>query len=155
MVKQIAFLLAVCAMASAAQTYNVYDINGKHYGKISGQIDKNTIDRYVQAAHGSVLVWKKNEKNKSAIKDSKTVLKNIVLGQDSLDKVIWIELEKNEQAKICLDGKVLVWETSIVSKISGDSCLTVQMPNVVGANTISLYNDISKYQINIAIGMKY
>lgn len=55
MMKKIVFLVAVGVLVSVAQTY-IYNVNGKHYGKISGQIDKNTIDRYVQAAHGSVLV---------------------------------------------------------------------------------------------------
>lgn len=155
MMKKIVFLVAVCVLVSVAQTYDIYDVNGKHYGKISGQIDKNTIDRYVQAAHGSVLVWKKNAKKKLFIKDAKNISKDIELSQDSLDKVVWIELEKNEKAKICLDSKVLVWETSIESKILNDSCLIVQTPDIVGSNTISLYNDMSKYQINIAIGMKY
>ena len=56
MMKKIVFLVAVGVLVFVAQTYDVYNVNGKHYEKISGQIDKITIDRYVQAAHGSVLV---------------------------------------------------------------------------------------------------
>ena len=55
MMKKIVFLVAVGVLVSVAQTY-IYNVNGKHYEKISGQIDKITIDRYVQAARGSVLV---------------------------------------------------------------------------------------------------
>ncbi len=55
MMKKIVFLVAVGVLVSVAQTYDIYNVNGKHYEKISGQIDKITIDRYVQAALLMVL----------------------------------------------------------------------------------------------------
>ena len=86
--KKIVFLVAVGVLVSVAQTYDIYNVNGKHYEKISGQIDKITIDRYVQAALLIVLyqfeVTKENkEDNKmSAININRNNFQHEVMNSD-------------------------------------------------------------------------
>lgn len=155
MIKKILTLCIILTIASAAQTYDIYDVNGKWYGKVNGQINKSVIEKYKQNVDGSVLVWKQSGKKKKNIDESNAPLRIIDLKQDSLKEKIWIELEKYERAKICIDEKVIAWETSINSKISNDSCLSIQASGFVGTETIFLYKDMSKYQIFVATGMKH
>ena len=35
--------------------------------------------------------------------------RNIALSRDSLSSETWLEVEKNETVKICLDSKVKIW----------------------------------------------
>lgn len=155
MIKKILTLCIILTIASVAQTYDIYDVNGKWYAKINGQINKSVIEKYKQNVDGSVLVWKQSGKKKKNIDESNAPLRIIDLKQDSLKEKIWIELEKYERAKICIDEKVIAWETSINSKISNDSCLSIQASGFVGTETIFLHKDMSKYQIFVATGMKH
>ena len=84
-------------------------------------------------------------------------LKNIDLKRDSLSSETWLEVEKNETVKICLDSKVKIWETSLDTEILNDSCLKIQIPTLVGVNPINVkYPDSdSSHKINLTVGMKY
>ena len=83
--------------------------------------------------------------------------RNVVLHRDSLGPETWLEVEKNDSLNICMDSKVRAWETSLETEILNDSCLKVQIPTLIGVNTINVKfpDSDSAYKINLAIGMKY
>ena len=79
------------------------------------------------------------------------------LNRNSLGSEMWLEVEKNESVKICLDSKVRAWKTSLDNGVLNDSCLKVQIPTLIGVNTINVKfpDSDSAYKINLAVGMKY
>ena len=81
----------------------------------------------------------------------------IALKRSSLNAETWLEVEKNETVKICVDAKVRTWETSLDTEILNDSCLKFQVPELNGINTINIKfpDSDSVYKINLAAGMKY
>ena len=60
------------------------------------------------------------------------------LNRDSLGSEMWLEVEKNDSLNICMDSKVRAWETSLETEILNDSCLKVQIPTLIGVNTINV-----------------
>ena len=84
-------------------------------------------------------------------------LKNIDLKRDSLSSETWLEVEKNDSLKICIDSKVHMWETSLDTEVLNDSCLKIQVPTLIGVNSINVKfpDSDSSYKINLAVGMKY
>lgn len=150
-----------------ANQYNIYDMNGKKQGSYNGELSKQILMEFSKKNHGSVLV-KKGAFNKTinlknlSLFQQKTALENspkriIDIQQDSSNKELWQEVEKNEIIKLCIDKKVLAWETSLNSQIENDSCLTIQVPTLIGIEPIKIhFTDIDSTQkINLAIGMKY
>ena len=85
------------------------------------------------------------------------VQRSIDLHRDSLSAETWLEVEKNENVKICFDSKVRAWETSLDTKILNDSCLKVQVPTLIGVSPIMVkFSDSDNaYKLNLAVGMKY
>ena len=85
------------------------------------------------------------------------IAKKFNLNRESLGAETWLEVEKNETVKICLDSKVKIWETSLNTEILNDSCLKFQVPELNGINTINIKfpDSDSAYKINLAVGMKY
>lgn len=83
--------------------------------------------------------------------------KYIVLNRSSLNAETWLEVEKNEIVKICIDSKVRVWNTTLDSIVLGESCLKVRVPTLIGASTINVefFDTDSSHKINLAVGMKY
>ena len=79
------------------------------------------------------------------------------VSRDTLDKENWLEVEKNEIVKICVDEPVVAWETSLKAIISSDSCLAFQTPTLIGVETLNVYfSDVKiSHKINLAVGMKY
>jgi formylglycine-generating enzyme required for sulfatase activity len=77
--------------------------------------------------------------------------------RDSLGEENWLEVEKNENVKICVDQKVFAWKTVLKSSVLNDSCLVFQAPTFVGVETVdvSFSEADSSHKINLAIGMKY
>ena len=75
----------------------------------------------------------------------------------SLNAETWLEVEKNETVKICMDSKVRTWETSLASEILNASCLKIQVPTLIGVYPIHVQfpDSDSLYKINLAVGMKY
>ena len=83
--------------------------------------------------------------------------KKVDLTSDSLNEEIWIEAEKTETIRICLNRRVQTWETSLKTVILNDSCVAFQAPTLVGTESINVYlpESDSSHRINLAIGMKY
>ena len=83
--------------------------------------------------------------------------KKVDLTSDSLNQEIWIEAEKTETIRICLNRRVQTWETSLKTVILNDSCVAFQAPTLIGAKSINVYlpESDSSHRINLAIGMKY
>ena len=81
----------------------------------------------------------------------------IALKRSSLNAETWLEVEKNETVKICMDSKVRTWETSLASEILNASCLKIQVPTLIGVYPIHVQfpDTDSAYKINLAVGMKY
>ena len=89
--------------------------------------------------------------------DLSQIERTIDIARDSLSNELWLEVEKNEVIKLCLDSKVRTWETKLHSKSLNDSCLAFQVPTLIGVDTIKVYfpGDSSSHNINLAVGMKY
>ena len=79
------------------------------------------------------------------------------MNRDSLKAETWLEVEKNEIVKICIDSKVRVWNTTLDSIVLGESCLKVRVPTLIGVSTINVefFDTDSSHKINLAVGMKY
>ena len=58
--------------------------------------------------------------------DLSQIQRTIDIARDSLSNELWLEVEKNEVIKLCLDSKVRTWETKLHSKNLNDSCLAFQ-----------------------------
>ena len=85
------------------------------------------------------------------------VQKSVDLSRDTLSEEQWLEVEKNEIVKICIDGQIPVWETSLNAAIYNDSCLVFQAPTLIGVDSLKAFfrKDGGSHKINLAIGMKY
>lgn len=152
---------------SNAYQYIVYDMNGKNRGTFNGVVNKQTLVKLARENHGSVLVKKNISKNNDLIKNRnkknfdlaliKQSPRNFVLNIDSLNSETWLEIEKNEIVKICIDNPVLAWETSLNSSIFNDSCLAFQAPILVGVEKIKVFfpEPNVSHNINLAVGMKF
>ena len=79
------------------------------------------------------------------------------VSRDSLRKELWLEVEKNEIVKVCIDKKVKDWKTSLKSSIFNDSCFVLQLPTLIGVESVNVYVHKSNktHKINLAVGMKY
>ena len=157
--KTLFFIFVILAIANA-HDYNVYDMNGKKIGSFSGIANKYTLTKLTQEYNRSILVHKSTAHNTKEIKrtnQDQLTKKTIVLKQDSLNIDTWLELEKNETVKICLDTRVLVWETSLTSSLISDSCLFLQTPTLIGVDSVKIYlpEKDSSHKINLAINMRY
>ena len=162
---RILLLFFISLTWAKAQQYDIYDMNGKNIGTIKEEINKYTLKKIVKNYHGSILVKKGAIEGINSFTHFSTtqaalanhIEKNISISQDSLDNDFWIEMQKNEIANICLDRKVLAWETSLSSSILNDSCLIVQAPILTGTEPINVFfsEDDHAYRINLAIDMKY
>ena len=157
--KKVLLLVAACLawVNVNARQYDVFDMNGKHRGSIDGGLDKFALEEFAKKNQGSVLVKKKFAKRISANENIGQTQKNFDIKRSSFENEIWIEVEKNETVKVCLDSRVLAWETSMNSKIYNDSCLVFLTPTFVGGETIDVYfNEVEdSYKINLSVGMKY
>ncbi len=165
--KKILVLVLTSLFWVSAHQYDVYDINGKKQGSISGLVDKYTLKKYAMDYHGSVLVKKRSTSKIEILKNPSNyqlsliqqgfIQKNIDLNRDSLSEEKWIEVEKNEIVKICIDERIPIWQTSINAAIYSDSCLVLQAPTLIGVETVNVYfpKSDSSYKINLAVGMKY
>jgi len=85
------------------------------------------------------------------------IQRTIDVKRKSLNKMQWIEVEKNEIIKMCLDTRVLSWETSLNAAIYNDSCIVFQAPTLIGVDSLKAYfrKGNKSHKINLAIGMKY
>ncbi|SIO06297.1 SUMF1/EgtB/PvdO family nonheme iron enzyme [Fibrobacter sp. UWB11] len=160
--KKIFLLVSLLFAIANAYQYNIYDINGKKIGTYKEKINKAQLKNFVKQYHSSILVKKgtsqefKTLENKN-LAQVKQVDKNFELNSFFSDNEDWIEVEKNEIIKICLDNLISVWETPLNSSIINDSCITIQMPMFVGVESLNVYspNVDSSRKINFAISLKY
>ena len=85
------------------------------------------------------------------------IQRTLNISRDSLRKEFWLEVEKNEIVKVCIDKKVKEWETKLDSKKINDSCLVFQAPSLVGSDTLKVHFSNRPFSRNIylAIGMKH
>ena len=85
------------------------------------------------------------------------VQKTIDVNRKSLKKLQWLEVEKNEIVKVCIDGQIPVWETSLNAELYNDSCIVFQVPTLIGVDSLKAYfrKDGKSHKINLAIGLKY
>ena len=155
--KKILFFVMACFIWVEAQTYDIYDLNGRKYGSFQGKMNELSLSRIVRNVNGSVLIYRNVKEKNRLVNLSSSIYEEIDLNRENLDNEIWIEVEKNKNVKLCLDNKVLAWETSLNSKIFNDSCLILQTPELIGVEVVDVYlprNKTSK-KINLAVGMKY
>ena len=157
--KKILLFLTMCFALANAQLY--YDKHGESRGAYKDSLEYSKLVGLAERFHGPILVKKpvkgvKPRKNLKKIPEDK-IQRSFDVNRDSLRKELWLEVEKNEIVKICVDVPVVAWETSLKSSILNDSCLAFQIPTLIGVETVNVYfseADSSK-KINLAVGMKY
>ena len=157
--KKILLFLTICFALANAQFY--YDKHGESRGAYKDSLEHATLVGLAKRFHGPILVKKpiKGVKPKKNLKKipQKKIQRTFNVSRDTLNKENWLEVEKNEFVKICVDGPIVAWETSLNSSILNDSCLAFQAPIFVGVETLKIYlpEKDSAYKINLAIDMKY
>ncbi|OWV24057.1 hypothetical protein B7982_06200 [Fibrobacter sp. UWB2] len=157
--KKILLFLTICVTFANAQFY--YDKHGESRGAYKDSLEYSKLVGLAKRFRGPILVKKpvdgvKPRKNLEKIPENK-IQRTFNVNRDTLNKEKWLEVEKNEIVKICVDAPVVAWETSLKAIISSDLCLTFETPTLVGVETINVYfldSDSSK-KINLAVGMKY
>ena len=154
----------MCFAFANAQFY--YDKHGECRGAYKDSLDHATLVGLAKRFRGPILLKKpvdgiKPRKNLEKNPESK-IQRTFEVNRDSLRKELWLEVEKNEFVRICVDTTVVAWETSLKAIISSDSCLTFETPTLVGVETlrvhfykeympyyINFYNDIYSYDISL------
>ena len=156
----------MCFAFANAQFY--YDKHGESRGAYKDSLEYLKLVELAKRFRGPILLKKpiegvKPRKNLEKMPENK-IQRIIDVKRDTLSKANWIEVEKNEIVKICVDEPVVAWETSLKAIISSDSCLVFQMPSFIGVETlwvhfykkympyyINFYNDSYSYDINPTI----
>ena len=161
--RNILLFLTMCFAFANAQFY--YDKHGECRGAYKDSLEHARLVGLAERFHGPILVKKpvegvKPRKNLEKIPEHK-VQRIFNVSRDSLRKELWLEVEKNEIVKICVDAPVVAWETSLKASISSDSCLSFKAPMLIGVETlrvhfykeympyyINFYNEVYSYNIN-------
>ena len=151
--------LTVCFAIASAQFY--YDKHGESRGAYKDSLEYSKLVELAKRFRGPILV-KKSVEGVKPTKSLKKIKRTLNVSRDTLDKENWLEVEKNEIVKICVDEPVVAWETSLKAIISSDSCLAFQAPTLIGVETlrvhfykeympyyINFYNDIYSYDISL------
>ena len=164
--KCVLLLLTICVTFANAQFY--YDKHGESRGAYKDSLEYSKLVELAKRFNGPILVKKpvkgvKPRKNLEKIPENK-IQRTFNVSRDTLDKENWLEVEKNEIVKICVDEPVVAWETSLKAIISSDSCLTFETPTLIGVETlrvhfykeympyyINFYSDVYSYNINSTI----
>ena len=157
--KPVLLLLTICVAFANAQFY--YDKHGESRGAYKDSLEYSKLVELAKRFRGPILVKKpvdgvKPRKNLEKIPENK-IQRTFNVSRNTLNKEKWLEVEKNEIVKICVDAPVVAWETSLNSSILNDSCLAFQAPMYVGVESIDVYlpESDSPHKINLAIDMKY
>ena len=151
--------LTLCFAFTNAQLY--YDKHGECRGTYKDSLDHATLVKFAEKIRGPILV-KKSVEGVKPTKSLKKIKRTLNVSRDTLDKENWLEVEKNEIVKICVDAPVVAWETSLKAIISSDSCLAFQAPTLIGVETlrvhfykedipyyINFYNNVYSYDISL------
>ena len=157
--KCVLLLITICVAFANAQFY--YDKHGESRGAYKDCLEYSKLVGLAERFNGPILVKKpvegvKPRKNLEKIPENK-IQRTFNVNRDTLNKEKWLEVEKNEIVKICVDAPVVAWETSLKAIISSDLCLAFQTPTLIGVETLNVFfsdADSSK-KINLAVGMKY
>ena len=162
--KKILLFLTICVAFANAQFY--YDKHGESRGAYKDSLEYSKLVELAKRFRGPILLKKpvdgiKPRKNLEKIPENK-IKRTFNVNRDTLNKEKWLEVEKNEIVKICIDTTFVAWETSLKAIISSYSCLTFETPNVIGVETlrvhlykeympyyINFYNDIYSYDISL------
>ena len=155
------FLLFIILSFAFANAQFFYDKHGESRGAFKDSMEYSKLVEFSQRFRGPILVKKpvegvKPRKNLQKIPQDK-IQRTFDMSRDSLRKELWLEVEKNEIVKVCVDRPVVAWETSLKSAIFNDSCLVFQAPTLIGVDTLKVYfpDSDSSHKINLAVGMKY
>ena len=155
------FLLFIILSFAFANAQFFYDKHGESRGAYKDSMDYATLVELAQRFRGPILVKKpvegvKPRKNLEKIPQDK-IQRTFDVKRKSLRKELWLEVEKNEIVKVCVDRPVVAWETSMNSNIFNDSCLAFKVPTLIGVEKIRVYfpNANIPKNIYLAIGMKY
>ena len=154
-------LLLIVAFVAISNAQLFYDRHGESRGAYKDCMEYAMLVELSQRFRGPILVKKpvegvKPRKNLKKIPQDK-IQRTFEVRRDSLRDELWLEVEKNEIVKICVDGPVVAWETSMNSNIFNDSCLVFTVPTLIGVESIKVYlpESDSSCKINLAVGMKY
>ena len=155
------FLLFVILSFAFANAQFFYDKHGESRGAYKDSMDYATLVELAQRFRGPILVKKpvegvKTRKNLEKIPQDK-IQRTFDVKRKSLRKELWLEVEKNEIVKVCVDRPVVAWETSMNSNIFNDSCLAIKVPTLIGVEKLRVYfpNANLPKNIYLSIGMKY
>jgi formylglycine-generating enzyme required for sulfatase activity len=155
------FLLFIILSFAFANAQFFYDRHGESRGAYKDSMEYAKLVELAQRFRGPILVKKpiegvKPRKNLKKIPQGK-IQRTFEVRRDSLRNELWLEVEKNEIVKICVDGPVVAWETSLNSNVFNDSCLVFTVPTLIGVESIKVYlpESDSSRKINLAVGMKY
>ena len=155
------FLLFIVLCFALANAQFFYDRHGESRGAYKDSMEYAKLVELAQRFRGPILVKKpiegvKPRKNLEKIPQDK-IQRTFEVRRDSLRNDLWLEVEKNEIVKICVDGPIFAWETSMNSNIFNDSCLVFTVPTLIGVESIKVYlpESDSSHMINLAVGMKY
>ena len=150
--KCVLLLLTICVAFANAQFY--YDKYGECRGAYKDSLEYSKLVGLAERFRGPILVKTQVEgvkprKNLEKIPENK-IQRTFYVSRDTLDKENWLEVEKNEIVKICVDEPVVAWETSLKAIISSDSCLAFQAPTLIGVETLRVhfYKEFMPYYIN-------
>ena len=126
--KKILLFLTICFVFANAQFY--YDKHGESRGAYKDSLEYSKLVELAKRFRGPILLKKpvdgiKPRKNLEKIPENK-IQRTFNVSRDSLRKELWLEVEKNEFVRICVDTTVVAWETSLKAIISSDSCLTFE-----------------------------
>ena len=153
--------LLIFALVAFANAQFFYDKHGESRGAYKDSMDYATLVELAQRFRGPILVKKpvegvKPRKNLEKISQD-IIQRTFDVNRDSLRDELWLEVEKNEIVKVCVDQKVLAWETSLNSSIINDSCIALQAPTLAGSEKINVFfpDESSPRKINLAVSMKH
>ncbi|MBR4625775.1 MAG: hypothetical protein IKO56_09605, partial [Alphaproteobacteria bacterium] len=107
--------LTLCFAFTNAQLY--YDKHGESRGAYKDSLEYSKLVELANRFRGPILMKKpvegvKPRKNLEKIPEDK-IQRTIDVRLDTLSKENWLEVEKNEFVKICVDAPVVAWETSL------------------------------------------
>ena len=150
--KKILLFLTIYFALANAQFY--YDKYGENRGAYKDSLVYSKLVGLAERFNGPILVKKpvkgvKPRKNLEKIPENK-IQRTFNVSRNTLNKEKWLEVEKNEIVKICVDEPVVAWETSLKAIISCDSCLAFQAPTLIGVETLRVhfYKEYMPYYIN-------
>ena len=134
------FLLFIILSFAFANAQFFYDRHGESRGAYKDSMEYATLVELAQRFRGPIWVKKpvegvKPRKNLEKIPQDK-IQRTFDVKRKSLRKELWLEVEKNEIVKICVDRPVVAWETSMNSNIFNDSCLAIKVPTLIGVEKL-------------------